>query len=70
VELSTSAQDNFDGTTHNYMLMYNLCISILDYLDGIPNVHLDVSPGTPFLASALYAKVSLLTVDPTRQGVA
>jgi len=70
LEGSTSARDDFNGTTSNYTLMHNLFISILDYLDGIPNVHLDVPVGTPVIADSTYAKVSLLTVDPTRQGVA
>jgi hypothetical protein len=50
--------------------MHNLFITILDYLDGTANVHLDVPPGTPIKADPTFAKVSLLTVDPTRQGVA
>ena len=49
--------------------MHALFTSILDYLDGIPNVHVDVPPGTPITADPTFAKVSLLTVDPTRQGV-
>jgi hypothetical protein len=70
LEWSTSARDDFDGTTGSYGLMHNLFISILDYLDGTPNVHLDVPPGTPVTADPTIAKVSLLTVDPTHQGVA
>jgi eukaryotic-like serine/threonine-protein kinase len=70
VELSTSARDDFDGTTRNYSLMHNLFTAILDYLDGTPNVHLDVSPGTTVTADPTITKVGLLTVDPTRQGVA
>jgi len=70
LEWSTSARDDFDGTTRSYGLMHNLFISILDYLDGTPNVHLDVPPGTPVIADPTIAKVSLLTVDPTHQGVA
>jgi hypothetical protein len=69
LELSTSARDDFDGTTRNYGLMHNLFIGILDYLDGIPNVHLDVPPGTPVIADPAIAQVALLTVDSTRQGV-
>ncbi len=70
LEWSTSARDDFDGTTRNYGLMRNLFISILDYLDGTQNVHLDVPPGTPVTADPAIARVSLLTVDTTRQGVA
>ncbi|HEV7237224.1 MAG TPA: hypothetical protein VGN15_13635, partial [Ktedonobacteraceae bacterium] len=70
LEMSTSARDDFDGTTGGYGLMHNLFIGILDYLDGTPNVHLDVPPGTPIEADPTITQVSLLTVDPTRQGVA
>ena len=69
LEWSTSARDDFGGTTTNYGLMHNLFISILDYLDGSPNVHLDVPPGTPVTADPNIARVGLLTVDPTHQGV-
>ena len=69
LEWSTSARDDFNGTTSSYGLMHSLFINILDYLDGIPNVHVDVPPGTPIDADANIARVSLLTVDPTRQGV-
>ncbi|GAC1354427.1 MAG: hypothetical protein NVS4B11_33780 [Ktedonobacteraceae bacterium] len=70
LEWSTSARDDFDGTTNRYGLMHNLFISILDYLDGVQNVHVDVPAGTPIIADSNIASVSLLTVDPTRQGVA
>jgi eukaryotic-like serine/threonine-protein kinase len=70
LEWSTAARDDFDGTTGNYALMHDLFISILDYLDGVSNVHVDVPPGTPVRANANYAKVALLTVDTTKQGVA
>jgi serine/threonine protein kinase len=70
LEWSTSARDDFDGTTRNYGLMHALFTSILDYLDGTPNVHLDVPPGTPVTADPAIARVSLLTVDTTHQGVA
>lgn len=67
LEFSVSARDDFNGGTTNYELMHNQFIRILDYLDGIQNVHLDVPPGTPFLADPAIAKVSLLTVDKTKQ---
>jgi serine/threonine protein kinase len=70
LEWSVSARDDFNGSTSNYELMHNLFISILDYLDGIPNVYVDLPPETPILADATVARVSLLTVDVTRQGVA
>ncbi len=70
LELSTSARDDFDGTTKHYGQMHALFVGILDYLDGIPNVHIDVPPGTPVTVDPIIARVSLLTVDPTHQGVA
>jgi len=70
LEWSTSARDDFDGTTRNYELMHALFTSILDYLDGTPNVHVDVPPDTPVTADPSIARVGLLTVDTTRQGVA
>jgi hypothetical protein len=70
LEWSVSARDDFSSDARNYSLMHNQFIRILDYLDGIRNVHLDVPPGTPILADPAIAKVSLLTVNPTQQGVA
>jgi serine/threonine protein kinase len=67
LEWSTAARDDFNGTTTSYGQMHNLFTSILDYLDGTPNVHLDVSPGTPVTADLNIASISLLTVDPPRQ---
>jgi len=69
LELSTSARDDFNGTTANYGQMHDLFNKILDYLDGTPNVHLDVPPGTPPTADTSIADISLLTVDPTKQGM-
>jgi eukaryotic-like serine/threonine-protein kinase len=68
MELSTSARDDFDPTGSHYGLMHNLFTSILDYLDGTPNVHLDVPPGTAVTADSAIARVGLLTVDSTHQG--
>ena len=67
LESSTSARDDFNGTTSSYGTIHDLSTTILDYLDGIPNVHVDVPPGTPIRADLTAAKVSLLTVDKTRQ---
>ena len=68
LEWSTSARDDFDGTTRNNGLMHALFTSILDYLDGTPNVHLDVPPGTPVTADPSIAQIGLLTVDSVHQG--
>jgi len=69
LEWSTSARDDFDGTTAHYGQMHALFTAILDYLDGTPNVHVDVPPGTPVTADPNIGRISLLTVDPTHQGV-
>ncbi len=66
LEWSTAARDDFDGTTKNYAEMHDLFISMLDYLDGTANVHVDVPPGTPITADPAIARVSLLTVDPAQ----
>lgn len=66
LEWSTSARDDFDPTGKNYDLMHSLFVQSLDYLDGSPNVHLDIPPSTntPILADPNTARVSLLTVSP------
>ncbi len=66
LELSSSARDDFDGTTNNYQQIHSLSIEILDYLDGIPNVHLDVPAGTPVTADPTIAQIGLLEVDPNQ----
>src|SRR5229473_502824 len=43
-------------------------ISILDYIDGSPNVHVDLPPNTPLVADPIASRVGLLSVDPN-QGV-
>src|SRR6266487_926731 len=68
LESSTSARDDFNGTTSSYGSMHNLFTTILDYLDGTPNVHLDVSPGTPIKADPTIAQIGLLMVDKIHQG--
>jgi hypothetical protein len=50
--------------------MHDLFVAILDYLDGTPNVHLDVAPGTPVTADRAIAQIGLLEVDPVHQGKA
>ena len=70
LEWSTSAQDDFDGTTAHYGQMHTLFTNILDYLDGTPNVHVDVPPGTPVTADPNIARIALLTVDKSQGTVA
>ena len=69
LELSTSARDDFNATASNYQQMHSLFAEILDYLDGLPNVHLDVPAGTPVAADPTIAQIGLLEVDPAHQGV-
>src|SRR6266516_54118 len=68
LESSTSARDDFNGTTSSYGSMHDLFTTVLDYLDGTPNVHLDVSPGTPIKADPTIAQIGLLMVDKIHQG--
>jgi serine/threonine protein kinase len=70
VEWSVSARDDWAGnqtTSAQAILMTNLFISVLDYLDGSINVHVDVPPGTPLAVDQLTSRVSLLTVVPDQQ---
>src|SRR5205823_10259159 len=68
LESSTSARDDFNGTTSSYGSMHDLFTAILDYLDGTPNVHLDVPVGTPVKADPAIAQIGLLEVDKVNQG--
>jgi serine/threonine protein kinase len=70
VEWSVSARDNWAGnqtTPAQASLMTNLFISMLDYLDGSINVHIDVPPGIPLVVDPLTSRVSLLSVVPDQQ---
>ncbi|WP_162004994.1 protein kinase domain-containing protein [Dictyobacter vulcani] len=71
LEWSVSARDNWHGQQTNdaeIQLMKNQFISILDYLDGLKNVHVDMPANTPVRADQIASKVGLLTVDPANQG--
>jgi serine/threonine protein kinase len=41
-------------------------ISILDYIDGSPNVHVDLPPNTPVVADPIASRVGLLSVSPNQ----
>lgn len=41
-------------------------ISILDYIDGSPNVHVDLPPNTPVVTDPIAARVGLLSVSPNQ----
>ncbi|MBV9708845.1 MAG: hypothetical protein JO125_15720 [Chloroflexi bacterium] len=66
LELSVSARDDFDPTGKNYTLMHDLFLRVLEYLDGIPNVQIDIPSSTniPILIDPVIGKVAILTIDP------
>ena len=66
LELSVSARDDFDPTGKNYTLMHDLFLRVLEYLDGIPNVQIDIPSSTniPILIDPVIGKVAILTINP------
>jgi serine/threonine protein kinase len=68
LEWSISARDDFDPTGKNYTLMHDLFLRVLEYLDGIPNVQVDIpsSTNTPILVDPTIARVAILTIDPNQ----
>lgn len=66
VEWAVSARDDYNTQGTNANQMRILLMSILYYLDGAPNVHLDVPTG-PTYADRTAARVALLSVDPAQQ---
>jgi serine/threonine protein kinase len=73
LEWSVTARDDWNGaqtTTAQMDLMQPLFVRILDYLDGGPNVHIDLPPDMPLQVDPKEASVALLTVDPLRQSAA
>jgi eukaryotic-like serine/threonine-protein kinase len=66
MEWAISARDDYNPQGTSFTLMHNLFVFILDYLDGSPNVHLDV-PGGLVLADPVASKVALLSVDTSQQ---
>jgi len=65
MEWSISARDDYHAQVSDSTVIHNLFVSILDYLDGAPNVHIDV-PGGPVVADQTISQVALLTVDPAQ----
>src|SRR6266480_2508988 len=66
MEWAIAARDDYNLQGTNADQMRVLFISILDYLDGAPNVHIDV-PGGPVYADQTTSKVALLSVDAIQQ---
>lgn len=71
LELSVTARDDWNGAQTSSALMRPLFIRILDYLDGLQNVHVDLSAADAPLVinttDTTDASIALLTVDPLRQ---
>lgn len=65
MEWSISARDDYHAQVSDPTVIHNLFVSMLDYLDGSPNVHIDV-PGGAIAADPVASKVALLTVDPVQ----
>jgi hypothetical protein len=66
MEWAVAARDDYNTQGTNADQMRVLFISILDYLDGAPNVHIDV-PGGPVYADQTTSRVALLSVDTIQQ---
>ena len=67
MEWAISARDDYHAQAGDPTVIHNLFVSMLDYLDGAPNVHIDVPPGTPIAADPVASKVALLSVVPAQQ---
>jgi len=68
LEWSVAARDDYNPQGTSASQMRVLFISMLDYLDGSPNVHIDV-PGVPIYADPIASRVTLLSVvTPQQQG--
>lgn len=66
MEWGVAARDDYDAQGTHADQMRTLFISMLDYLDGAPNVHIDV-PGGPVDADQTTSQVALLSIDPIQQ---
>jgi eukaryotic-like serine/threonine-protein kinase len=66
LEWSISARDDYHAQVTDPGIIHNLFVSILDYLDGSPNVHIDV-PGGAVAADPTISRVALLSVVPAQQ---
>jgi eukaryotic-like serine/threonine-protein kinase len=62
MEWAISARDDYRAQAIDLALIHTLFVNILDYLDGSPNVHIDV-PGGVVTADRTASKVGLLSVD-------
>jgi len=67
MEWAISARDDYHAQVSDTTLIHNLFISMLDYLDGAPNAHIDVPAGTPIVADPINSRVALLSVVPAQK---
>jgi len=67
MEWAISARDDYHAQVSDPTVIHNLFVSMLDYLDGAPNVHIDVPAGTPLAADPVASRVALLSVDTPQQ---
>jgi len=66
MEWAVSARDDYNAQGTHADQMHAQFVRILDYLDGSPNVHIDV-PGGTVLADPVASRVALLTVTAAQQ---
>jgi eukaryotic-like serine/threonine-protein kinase len=66
MEWAISARDDYHPQVSDPTIIHNLFVSMLDYLDGSPNVHIDV-PGGVVAADPVASRVALLSVVPSQQ---
>ncbi len=66
LEWSISARDDYHPQVSDPTVIHNLFLSILDYLDGSPNVQMDVPGGSPLAADPTISRVALLSVVPAQ----
>jgi eukaryotic-like serine/threonine-protein kinase len=66
LEWSISARDDYHAQVSDPTVIHNLFLSILDYLDGSPNVQMDVPGGSPLAADPTISRVALLSVTPAQ----
>jgi len=66
MEWAISARDDYHPQVSDPTIIHNLFVSMLDYLDGSPNVYIDV-PGGVVAADPVASRVALLSVVPAQQ---
>jgi serine/threonine protein kinase len=66
LEWANSTRDDYHTQVTDSTLIHNLFLSILDYLDGSPNVQIDVPKGSPIAADRTISRVALLSVVPAQ----